>query len=126
MPRSIPEVHSGPPAIGPYSIATEANGFVFISGQVAFDTISGEPSGESAAEQTRVIMGNIAAILGDLTLGVDDVVKTTIFLKDMNDFGAVNDVYAEFVGSEAPARSTIEVARLPRDFLVEIEVIAAR
>jgi len=126
VPKSIPETPSGPAAIGPYSIATEANGFVFISGQTAFDLSTGEPKGETAADQARVIMGNVTAILGDVGLTLTDVVKTTIFLKDMNDFGAVNEVYAEHVGAEAPARSTVEVARLPRDFLVEIELIAAR
>lgn len=126
MPRSLPEVASGPAAIGPYSIASEANGFVFISGQVAFDPATGEPGGETAAEQARIVMTNLTAILEDLGLELTDVVKTTIFLKDMDDFASVNEVYGEFVGSEAPARSTIEVARLPRDFLVEIEAIAAR
>lgn len=126
MPRSIPQIESGPAAIGPYSKATEANGFVFVSGQVAFDGATGEPSGRTAADQTRVVMQNITSILADLGLTLADVVKTTIFLSDMNDFATVNEAYGQFVGDEAPARSTVEVARLPRDFLVEIEVIAAR
>ena len=126
MPKSIPELPSGAAPIGPYSIATEANGFVFMSGQVALDPETGGPVEGGAAAQARVIMERIGEMLADLDLDYADIVKTTIFLADMNDFGMVNEAYAQFVGDTPPARSTVEVARLPRDVDVEIEVIASR
>jgi 2-iminobutanoate/2-iminopropanoate deaminase len=126
MPKKILDITSGPKAIGPYSIATEANGLVFVSGQVAFvpgttDRVEGGVVGE--AEQ---VMENIGGILGDVGLGYSDIVKTTIFLADIADFAAVNEVYARFVGEAPPARSTFQVSALPAGFRVEIEVIAAR
>ena len=109
-----------------YSIATEANGFVFVSGQVALDPSTGERvTGGVRAEATRV-MENIAGVLGDLGLGFDDVVKTTIFLADIGDFPEVNEVYAGYFADVPPARSTVQAGALPAGFLVEIETIAAR
>jgi 2-iminobutanoate/2-iminopropanoate deaminase len=126
MPKSIPSIPSGPKAIGPYSVATEANGFVFVSGQVALLPGTTERVMGDAAAEAEQVMENIGSILGDLGLGLGDIVKTTIFLVDIGDFAAVNEVYARFVGDEPPARSTFQVAGLPAGFQVEIEVIAAR
>lgn len=126
MPKKILDAPSGPAPLGPYSIATEANGFVFLSGMVPIDPATNKPVGGGIEDQTHRTMRNIGAILGDLGLGYDDLVKTTIFLDDMADFPRVNAVYEEYVGDAKPARSTIEVAALPGGFLVEIEAIAAR
>jgi 2-iminobutanoate/2-iminopropanoate deaminase len=126
MPKIVHETPHGPTPQGPYSIATEAAGLVFVSGQVAVDPATNEPVGDDVAAQTRQVMENIGAVLGDLGLGLDDIVKTTIFLDDIASFPVVNQVYGEYVGSARPARSTVEVAALPGGFLVEIEVVAAR
>jgi 2-iminobutanoate/2-iminopropanoate deaminase len=126
MPKKILDAPSGPAPLGPYSIATEANGFVFLSGMVPIDPATNKSVGGGIEHQTHRTMRNIGAILGDLDLGYDDLVKTTIFLDDMADFPRVNTVYEEYVGDAKPARSTIEVAALPGGFLVEIEAIAAR
>ncbi|MEX1209029.1 MAG: Rid family detoxifying hydrolase [Acidimicrobiia bacterium] len=126
MPKKILDITSGPKAIGAYSIATEANGFVFVSGQVAFmHGTTDRVEGGVVAEAEQVLQ-NIGAILGDVGLGYADIVKTTIFLADIADFAAVNEVYVRFVGEEPPARSTFQVGALPAGFQVEIEVIAAR
>lgn len=126
MPKQIPTVTSGPKAIGPYSIATEANGFVFVSGQVAFKPGTTDRVEGDVATEARQVMENIGGILGDLGLGYADIVKTSIFLADIGDYGSVNEVYADFVGGSPPARSAFQVAALPAGFKVEIEVIAAR
>ena len=126
MPKSIPEVPNAAHPIGPYSVAAEANGFVFISGQVGINPTTSIPAGDNVVDQTRRTMENIKLVLGDLGLGFDDIVKTTIFLTDMADFPLVNDVYASYMGDAPPARSTIQAGALPGGFLVEIEVIAAR
>lgn len=126
MPKKIHDITSGPKAIGPYSIATEANGLVFVSGQVAFKPgTTDRVEGDTAAEAEQV-MENIGGILGDVGLAYADIVKTTIFLADIADFGTVNEVYARYVGEAPPARSTFQVGALPAGFKVEIEVIAAR
>lgn len=124
MSKTIPATPSAPAAIGPYSPAAEANGFVFLSGQVAReanDALDGD-----AAGQARQVMEQIGEILIDLGLSYDAIVKTTIFLANMDEFGAVNEAYGAFFGEAPPARSTVEVARLPRDVAVEIEVVATR
>lgn len=126
MPKSVPEITSGPSPVGPYSIAAEANGFVFVSGQVAFDPATGGRVDETVGAEAEQVMRNIGAILDDLGLGYSDIVKTTIFLTDIGDFAAVNEVYGRFFVDEPPARSTIQVAALPVGFQVEIEVVAAR
>jgi 2-iminobutanoate/2-iminopropanoate deaminase len=112
--------------MGPYSVVTEANGFVFVSGQVAVDPNTKERSPDDVEVQTSQVMSNITAILGDLGLGLPDIVKTTIFLADISDFPKVNAVYAGFLNEEPPARSTVQAGALPGGFLVEIEVVAAR
>ncbi len=114
---------AAPAAIGPYSQAVVAGGFVFCSGQIALNA-GGQFVGGSAAEQTVQVMANLAAVLSGAGCGVGDVVKTTIFLKDMNDFGAVNEAYAKALGDHRPARATVEVSRLPKDVLVEIDCVA--
>ncbi len=126
MPKTVPDLPSAPAAMGPYSVATEANGFVFISGQVAVDPISSERSPDDVEVQAEKVMSNIEAILGDLGLGLSDIAKTTIFLADIADFPKVNGVYAGYFEGEPPARSTIQAGALPGGFLVEIEVVAAR
>ena len=126
MPKEIHEAPSGPNPLGPYSVVTEAHGLVFISGMVAIDPASGESVSGGVAPQAEQVMRNIGAVLGDVGLGYDDIVKTTIFVTDMNDFAIVNDVYGDYVGETPPARSTVEVRALPGGFVVEIETIAAR
>ncbi|MDJ0792102.1 MAG: Rid family detoxifying hydrolase [Acidimicrobiia bacterium] len=126
MPKTIHDAPSGPEPLGPYSIVTEANGFVFCSGMVPIDPATGSGVEGDIAEQTHQVMRNIGGVLGDVGLTSDDIVKTTIFLADMGDFPAVNEVYGHYVGESKPARSTVEVAALPGGFRVEIECIAAR
>lgn len=126
MPKVIPEISGAPAPVGPYSVAAEANGFVFLSGQVAFDPATGGRVDSSVAAEAEQVMKNIGSILEGLGLGYDDVVKTTIFLTDIADFGAVNDVYGRCFATLPPARSTVGVAALPVGFNVEIEVVAAR
>jgi 2-iminobutanoate/2-iminopropanoate deaminase len=116
-----------PAPIGPYSQAIDAGSFVFCSGQIPLDPISGEIIGTGDVEaQTRQVMKNIAAVLKEAGADFNKVVKTTIFLKSMGDFPKVNSIYGEFFQAPYPARSTVEVARLPKDVLVEIEIIIAR
>jgi 2-iminobutanoate/2-iminopropanoate deaminase len=115
----------GPKPIGPYSQGVRANGFLFISGQVSFDPATSEMTGTDAAQQTQRVMENLKAILEAAGSNFHHVVKTTVFLKDMNDFAAMNEVYGRYFTAAPPARSTVQVARLPKDALVEIEVIAA-
>ena len=126
MPKQIHTLPSAPAPVGPYSVATEANGFVFVSGQVGIDPAVGSVVAGGVAAETRQIMENLGSILGDLELGYADIVKTTIFLTDMADFGTVNAIYGEFVDEAKPARSTVAVAGLPLGVNVEIEVLAAR
>ena len=108
MPKTIHDAPSGPTPLGPYSIVTEANGFVFLSGMVPLVPETGKPIDGDIAAQTHQVMQNIGAVLGDVGLAFDDIVKTTIFLADMSDFAAVNEVYGEYVGESRPARSTME------------------
>jgi len=126
MPKIIHDAPSGPEPLGPYSIVTEANGFVFCSGMVPIDPATGTGVDGDIGAQTHQVMRNIGAVLGDVGLTYDDIAKTTIFLADMDDFPAVNAVYGEYVGDAKPARSTIEAGALPGGFRVEIECIAAR
>lgn len=126
MPKQVPALPHAPRPLAPYSVVTEANGFVFISGQVAIDSAGG-PTPNNSAEQTRLIMDNIGLILSDLGLDYPDVVKATVFLAEIADFGSVNEVYGSYFQSDPPARSAFQVSALPRpEFKVEIEVIAAR
>jgi 2-iminobutanoate/2-iminopropanoate deaminase len=114
----------GPKPIGPYSQAVKANGFLFVSGQVALDPKTGEFLSGTIAEQTERTLQNLKGIVEASGSNFGHVVKTTVFLKDMNDFAAMNEVYAKFFTAAPPARSTVQVARLPKDALVEIEAVA--
>jgi 2-iminobutanoate/2-iminopropanoate deaminase len=114
----------GPKPIGPYSQAVRANGFLFLSGQVALDPKTSELTGADIRLQTERVLENVKGILEAAGVNLHHVVKTTVFLKDMNDFAAMNEVYAKHFTSAPPARSTVQVSRLPKDALVEIEVIA--
>ncbi len=123
MPDRIIQTPNAPAAIGPYSQAIEAGGFLFTSGQLGLNPETGMlPPGIEA--QTKQALQNIRAILENAGLQTNDVVKTVVFLKSLSDFALVNEVYAAFFGSHKPARSCIEVSGLPKDGLVEIEVIA--
>jgi 2-iminobutanoate/2-iminopropanoate deaminase len=125
MHRSIIHTSSAPAAIGPYSQGVLAEGrLLFTAGQVAIDPASGQIVPGDVKAQTRQVMHNLRAILDAAGTSFAHVVKTTVFLKSMGDFAAMNDVYAEFFPSSPPARSTVEVARLPRDVSIEIEVVA--
>ena len=126
MPKKILVSENGPKALGPYSIATEANGFVFLSGMVPLDPSTGERASGGVVEETHQVMRNIGAVLRDFDLDYDDIAKTTIFLADIDDFSSVNAVYAEYVGEAKPARSTVQAGALPANFRIEIECIAAR
>jgi len=126
MPKQIHDIASAPAPVGPYAVATEANGFVFVSGQVGIDPATGSMVDGGIGAQARQIMENVGSILGEVGLGYADIAKTTIFLTNMDDFGTVNAVYGEFVGESKPARSTVGVASLPLGVPIEIEVIAAR
>jgi 2-iminobutanoate/2-iminopropanoate deaminase len=114
----------GPKPIGPYSQAIKANGFVYLSGQVALDPQSGELVGSDVRQQTERVLENIKGILEAAGANLHHVIKTTVFLKDMNDFSAMNEIYARYFTAAPPARSTVQVSRLPKEALVEIEVIA--
>jgi 2-iminobutanoate/2-iminopropanoate deaminase len=114
----------GPRPIGPYSQAVKSNGFVFVSGQIALDPKTSEFVGTDVRAQTERVMENLKGILEAAGSSLSHVVKTTVYLKDMNDFTSMNDVYAKYFIASPPARSTVEAARLPKDALVEIDVIA--
>lgn len=126
MPKLIPATPSAPKSLAPYSAAAEAAGLVFLAGQVGLDPATGDRAPDDVTAQAEQVMKNIGAVLGDLGLGYEDIVKTTIFLADIDDFTAVNEVYASYFDGEFPARTTVQAAALPAAFLVEIEVVAAR
>jgi len=122
--RDVIATEDGPRAIGPYSQAIRANGFVFVSGQVAIDPATQQVISGDVSAQTDRVLKNLAAILKAAGTSLEKAVRTTVFLKNIGDFGAVNEVYGRYFSSAPPARSTVEVARLPKDVLVEIDVIA--
>jgi 2-iminobutanoate/2-iminopropanoate deaminase len=122
--REVISTKDGPQAIGPYSQAIKANGFLFVSGQVAIDPATQQVISGEVAAQTERVMKNLSAILEAAGSGLEKVVRSTVFLKNMGDFAAMNGVYGRYFASAPPARSTVEVARLPKDMLVEIDVIA--
>jgi len=115
---------NAPGAIGPYSQAVKTNNMVFCSGQIPIDPATGEFVSNNVAEQTRQVLKNLTAVLEAAGTNLNNVVKTTVFLADMNDFMAMNEIYAEFFSENKPARATVQAARLPRDARVEIECIA--
>src|SRR5215469_7200814 len=122
--REVIVTDRGPKAIGPYSQAIRANGPIFLSGQIPLDAATQQLISGDVAVQTERVLLNIGGILTASGSSLTKVVKTTVFLKNISDFAAMNEVYARHFTSEPPARSTVEVARLPKDVLVEIEVIA--
>jgi 2-iminobutanoate/2-iminopropanoate deaminase len=122
--REVITTSDGPPAIGPYSQAIRANGFVFVSGQVAIDPANQQVIAGDVAAQTERVLQNLTGILKAAGSSLDKVVRSTVFLKNMGDFAAMNEVYGKHFSTTPPARSTVEVARLPKDVLVEIDVIA--
>ena len=118
------ETERAPQAIGPYSQAVRANGLLFLSGQIPLDPATMEVVGGGIEAQTRQVLANLRAVLEAAGSGLDQVVRTTIFLSDLGDFATVNAIYAETFGAIRPARSTIQAARLPRDVQIEIDAIA--
>ncbi|HEY3928970.1 MAG TPA: RidA family protein [Candidatus Koribacter sp.] len=122
--RDVIATDRGPKAIGPYSQAIRANGFLFLSGQISLDPATQNLIEGDIAAQTDRVLKNVQGILESAGSTMKKVVKTTVFLKNMGEFAAMNEVYAKFFNQNPPARSTVEVARLPKDVLVEIEVVA--
>jgi len=124
MDKQIIQTDKAPAAIGPYSQAVKANGFVFVSGQIPLDPATGQLVGGDIRDQARQSLRNVEQILAAAGSSMSRVVKATVFLREMGDYAAVNEVYAEFFGESKPARAAVQVARLPKDAGVEIEVIA--
>jgi len=122
--REVISTKDAPQAIGPYSQAIRANGFVFVSGQIPTDPATQQIIQGDVAAQTERVLKNLSAILKATGSGLEKVVRSTVYLKDMGDFAAMNEVYGRHFTSAPPARATVEVARLPKDVLVEIDVIA--
>jgi len=124
--KKVVKTDAAPGALGPYSQAIVAGGVVYCAGQIPLDPATGNIVSGGIAEQTEQVLKNLRAVLKAAGSDLDRAVKTTVFIKDMNDFGAMNEVYGrpEYFGAQPPARSTVEVARLPRDVAVEIEVVA--
>lgn len=122
--KQVISTDKAPKAIGPYSQAIKAGNLLFCSGQIPLDPITMQIVGSTAAEQAHQVVANMTAVLKAAGSSLSQVVKTTIFLKNMADFAAVNEVYGEYFKSDPPARSTVEVARLPKEVLVEIEAIS--
>lgn len=123
--RNVIATGNAPKAIGPYAQAVRWNGLLFVSGQIPLDPATGTLVGGDVASQTERVLENLKAILEAAGSSLDLVLKTTVFLKDMTEFSGMNEVYARYFPSNPPARSTVEVARLPRDVRVEIDAIAA-
>jgi len=122
--KKVIQTEKAPKAIGPYSQAIQAGNFLFLSGQIPLDPKTGELIKGDIRQQARQVLENIEGVLESQKLGMEDVVKVTIFLKDIGNFNEVNEVYATYFPSSPPARSTLEVAKIPRDAAIEIEAIA--
>ncbi len=122
--KEIIKTENAPDAIGPYSQAVKTENMVFCSGQIPVDPQTGEFVSDDVTEQTHQVLKNLSAVLKAAGTDLNNVVKTTVFLADMNDFAAMNEIYAEYFGSNKPARATVQAARLPKDARVEIECIA--
>lgn len=123
--KTIISTDKAPAAIGPYSQAIEVNGMVFTSGVIPVNPATGEIA-EGIEAQAKQAIGNLVALLGEAGVDVSNVIKTTVFIKNMDDFAKVNAVYSEFFKTDCPARSCVEVARLPKDVLIEIEAIGVK
>ncbi len=122
--KEIISTENAPGAIGPYSQAVRTGNMIFCSGQIPIDMATGEFVSNDIAEQTRQVLKNLSAVLKAAGANLNHVVKTTVFLADMNEFTAMNEIYAEFFSDNKPARATVQAARLPRDARVEIDCIA--
>lgn len=122
--RDVVATNQAPAAIGPYSQAIKANGFLFASGQIPLDPATGQIVAGDIAVQTERVLKNLEAVLAAVGSSLERVVRTTVYMKNLGDFGRMNEVYARFFNAAPPSRSTVEVARLPRDVQVEIDVIA--
>ncbi len=122
--KEIVSTDKAPGAIGPYSQAVKTGGFVFCSGQIPIDPATGEFVSNDVAEQTDQVLKNLSAVLEAAGSSLNEVVKTTVFLADMNDFAAMNEIYGKYFSDNKPARATVQAARLPRDARVEIECVA--
>ncbi len=125
MNIKIIKTSKAPAAIGPYSQAVQCNGFLYTSGMIAINPETGILSTDDIEEQTSLVMENLKALIGSTGAVMSDVIKTTVFLKDMNDFSKMNTIYGKYFPENPPARSTVEVARLPKDVLVEVECIVS-
>jgi 2-iminobutanoate/2-iminopropanoate deaminase len=126
MPKTIIQTENAPKAVGPYSQAVKVEGesLLFVSGQIALDPKTGDRIPGGIVQETRQVIENLKAILGTAGSGLDKVVKTTVFLHSMDDFGVMNEIYNQYFSTDPPARSTIEVSRLPKGMKIEIEAIA--
>ncbi|HIX72612.1 MAG: RidA family protein [Clostridiales bacterium] len=125
MNKTVIATDKSPAAIGPYSQAIEVGGMIYTSGVIGVDPKTGE-AGVTIEEQTRQVFENLRGLLADAGSSLEQAVKTTVFIKNMDDFGKVNDIYASYFTGDFPARSCVEVARLPKDLLIEVEVIALK
>lgn len=125
MPKKIVMTSDAPKPIGPYSQAVISGGLLFASGQIALDPATGEVVPGDVAAQTERVMKNLIAVLKEAKMGPENVVKTTVYLADIADFPQMNEIYARYLGKEAPARSTLQAAALPRGVKVEIDLVAA-
>jgi 2-iminobutanoate/2-iminopropanoate deaminase len=126
MTKKIIQTKDAPAPIGPYNQAILVEGTLYVSGQIALDSHSGEMINENITEETHQVMKNMSAILDAAEMAFSDVVKCSIFVKDMNNFSTINDAYGQYFTENAPARETVEVARLPKDVNVEISCIAVK
>lgn len=124
MEKQIIHTSNAPEAVGPYSQAIKINNMIFTSGQIPLDSETNELVGEDIDSQTRQVLKNITAVLNEAGVGLEKVMKTTVYIKNMDDFNTVNEIYSEFFTENPPARSVVEVARLPKDVLIEMDVIA--
>ena len=124
MSKEVISTTTAPSAIGPYSQAIRVGNLLFVSGQIPIDPATGEVVAGDIRAQTRQVLKNLAAIVEAAGSSLDRVAKTTVYLRDLSEFAAMNEVYAQFFGGEPPARSTVQVARLPRDAAIEIDLIA--
>ena len=124
LPKQIISTDKAPAAIGPYSQAVKASGFVFVSGQIPIDPATGQVAPGATSEQAKRVLENLSAVLVAAGSSLEKVVKTTIYLADMNDFAAVNEVYACYFATDPPARATVGVCRLPKDVMIEVDAIA--
>jgi len=122
--KKIVKTNEAPPPVGPYNQAIQAGNLIFTAGQIPLNPVTGELEGTDVREQTEQVLKNVRAVLEAGGSNLSKVLKTTVFLKNMDDFAAMNEVYAKYFEVEAPARSAVEVSRLPKDVLVEIECIA--